>query len=158
MEIWPSTFPLPKENLDVDTSALAARSRDASGAIQQRQRFPGQSNFADVSWELTAEQLEAFLSFHTFLLSLGADWFSLPLVLNGAEETMSTVRFVDGKFTYDYSSVGYWTVQAMLEIRDRVHPLTEEDLDNLLSTDSFLILDTLRLLRTDVNDPLALTT
>lgn len=118
METFPSDFPMPQTSLAGDAQPNSIRTQMDSGTVRQRRRFTAEKVFVNVSWELSDNEFGVFVAYHLYKLNLGNDWFNMSLPLGGGINN-HVVRFVDGRFSQQYVTVGFWRVSAVLEIQER---------------------------------------
>lgn len=137
METWPNKLPLPAINFGINTSSNSIRTTMDSGVIRQRRRFTVEQVFAQATWELSDKAMTILIAFLKYKVNLGNDSFFMDLPLGGQEGAVThVVRFVEGKFTQQYSEGGFWDVAAELEILPRL-VITEAALDTHLAAGDY---------------------
>jgi hypothetical protein len=115
MNDWPEYLPLPSATSFGGENAFATiRTEMETGRVRQRRRFTTSQETFSVTWILTADEFEAFKSFHLFTLEGGANFFDILLPVGVGLETMR-VRFVGGTFRHSYQSYMNFQISATLE-------------------------------------------
>lgn len=134
METWPPSFPmLSSSAYSGDQAANTVRTTMDSGSIRQRRRFSVEILTLSCTWELSDTEFGIFCAFVKYRLNLGADWFLMNLPAGGDDVQLHQVRFQNGNFKQTYTDVGFWDVQATLDVMQRMI-ISETVLDFYLAT------------------------
>lgn len=129
---WPTTkFPAPTTSLRGKQESQVARTQMDSGTFRQRERFTSGMQTIDVEWQLTADQWALFQGVKKYKIANGADWFEIPLSINGASPVTYQARFI-GDVSWEYLNFNEYKVSAQLET-PTISPLTEAEVDAALA-------------------------
>src|SRR4051812_5067554 len=102
METWPAMLPTPAQDLSIALDTNHIRTRMESGLTRQRRRYTADAATISVVWEMSDLEFGLFSIFHRNYLNLGADWFTIPLPMNGNSLTPHVARFVSGNYRQQY--------------------------------------------------------
>lgn len=131
MFTWPTFLPNPDQNLSADTETSAIRSNMDSGRTRVRRRFTSEYEVFSAVWTFDEDQFSLFQSIFAFTLKSGTEWFTISLPV-GDGLTPVTARFASTGYTKKHVPVMHWEVSATLELQDKVYPITEDDLEDIL--------------------------
>ena len=135
---WPDRLPLPTfDGYAVQPQDAVARTDMESGAARVRRRYTSIPSRIPVRWRFGPTEFGIFESWFRWMVSDGAQWFSIEL-LGGMGMVGHEARFIgDNAGSYKAQpqrgspgSGPRWIVTALLEIRER--PVMSGDTLNLM--------------------------
>ncbi len=137
---FPSIFPNPEGDFSGELDSSTERTQMDTGRYRQESRYTRENRNYSVSWMFDDFQFGMWQSWVLYKLANGSRCFNINLPTGGEGLKTVQARLVNGKYTWKYSPVLNWTVQATIEVED-AKVWTEDIYDILLFVGSLTVLE-----------------